>query len=70
LYLHESIGVGGEVIQDEPAYIKTLESNLRGQASRTHYEFFSSLGIRLRRQDLELCGVGKDKLEIVHAIIE
>ena len=65
-----SIGVGGEVVQEEPAYIKTLESDLRGQASRTHYEFFASLGIELRRQDLELCGAGKEKLEIVHAIIE
>jgi DNA primase catalytic subunit len=66
----KSIGVEGEVVQDEPTFIKTLESDLRGQASRTHYEFFASLGIRFRRQHLDLCGAGKEKLELVHAIIE
>lgn len=66
----KSIGVKGEVVQDEPMFIKGLESSFRGQASRTHYEFFTSLGIRFREQDLDLCGAGKEKLELVHAIIE
>jgi len=66
----KSIGVKGEVVDDEPTFIKTLKSDFRGQASRTHYEFFTSLGIRFREQDLDLCGAGKEKLELVHAIIE
>jgi DNA primase catalytic subunit len=66
----KSIGVKGEVLQDEPKFIKVLTSSFRGQASRTHYEFLTSLGIRFREQDLDLCGAGKEKLELVHAIIE
>jgi len=66
----KSIGVKGEVVDDEPTFIKALKSDFRGQASRTHYEFFTSLGIRFREQDLDLCGAGKEKLELVHAIIE
>ena len=66
----KSIGVKGEIVQDEPKFIKTLASSFQGQASRTHYEFFTSLGIRFQGQELDLCGAGKEKLEIVHAIIE
>jgi hypothetical protein len=66
----KSISMKGEVVKDEPIFIKLLPSSFVGQASRTHYEFFISLGICLREQDLNLCGAGKEKLELVHAIIE
>lgn len=66
----KSIGVGGETVQREPRLIKIMESDLVGQASRTHSEFFSSLGITLREKGDMLCGAGLDKLELVHAIVE
>ncbi len=66
----KSIGINGEYIQNEPKLIKVLESDLKGQASRTHFEFFSSLGITFRENALELCGSEKERLELIHAIIE
>jgi DNA primase small subunit len=66
----KSIGVGEETVQSEPELIKIIKSDLSGQASRTHHEFFASLGIPLQENDKMLCGAGLDKLEIVHAIVE
>ena len=66
----KSIDINGEYIQNEPKLIKVLESDLKGQASRTHFEFFSSLGITFRENALELCGSEKERLELIHAIIE
>jgi DNA primase catalytic subunit len=66
----KSIGVNGEVIQSEPILIKTITSELRGQASRTHLELFQSLGIPINQKNITLCGAGKEKLELIHAIIE
>jgi len=66
----KSIGVDGETVQREPELIKIIDSDPSGQASRTHHEFFSSLGVPLREKGILLCGAGMDKLEIVHAIIE
>ena len=66
----KSIDYSGETLQDEPTLITILEADLRGQASRTHYEFLSHLGIRFQGEDLELCGAGKEELELVHAIVE
>jgi hypothetical protein len=47
-----------------------LESGLRGQTSRPHFEFLSSLGVKVRREKVEFAGAGKEKLELVHAVIE
>jgi DNA primase catalytic subunit len=66
----KSIGVNGEVIKSEPKLIKTISSELRGQASRTHLEFFLSLGIPINQKNIALCGASKEKLELIHAIIE
>lgn len=66
----KSIGVNGEVIQSEPILIKTITSKLGGQASRTHLEFFQSLGISINQKNITLCGAGKEKLELIYAIIE
>jgi DNA primase catalytic subunit len=66
----KSIGVNGEVIQSEPILIKTITLKLCGQASRTHLEFFQSLGISINQKNITLCGAGKEKLELIHAIIE
>jgi hypothetical protein len=65
-----SIGVDGVIAHREPKLIKVLESNLQGQASRPHFEFLSSLGVKIRREEMEFCGSGKENLEMVHAIIE
>ena len=66
----KSIGVNGEVLQNEPILIKTITSELHGQASKTHLEFFQSLGIPISQKNITLCGASKEKLELVHAIIE
>ena len=66
----KSIGVDGEMIQGEPKLLKTLESDMIGQTSRTHHEFFESLGISFQESAGIFCGATLDKLEIVHAIIE
>jgi DNA primase catalytic subunit len=66
----KSIDVEGNTIQYEPRLIKIIESDLSAQVSRTHHEFFTSLGITLRDDGNLLCGAGLDKLELVHAIIE
>ncbi len=65
-----SVDIIGETIQSEPRLIKIIESELIGQISRTHYEFFSSLGITLKEKGNPFCGAGLDKLEMVHAIVE
>jgi len=65
-----SIGTNGEIAHREPKLIKVLESDLRGQASRPHFEFLSSLGVKISREGMEFCGSGKENLEMVHAIIE
>lgn len=65
-----SIGIDGVIARREPKLIKVLESDLQGQASRPHFEFLLSLGVKIRREEMEFCGSGKENLEMVHAIIE
>jgi hypothetical protein len=60
----------GKIARKEPELVGMLESDLKGQASKAHLEFFSSLGVKIRGEGLNLCGAGKEKLELVHAIIE
>ena len=66
----KSIDVEGKTIQNEPKLIKIIESDLTAQVSRTHHEFFLSLGITIKEDGNLLCGAGLNKLELVHAIIE
>lgn len=66
----KSIGLDGKIARKEPELVGVLESDLKGQASKAHFEFFSSLGVKIRGEGLNLCGAGKEKLELVHAIIE
>jgi hypothetical protein len=66
----KSVDINGKVVRKEPQLVDTLESELRGQASRPHSEFLSSLGVKMRSEGLVLCGAGKEHLELVHAIIE
>jgi len=66
----KSIGLDGKIACKEPELVGVLESDLKGQASKAHFEFFSSLGIKIRGERLNFCGAGKEKLELVHAIIE
>jgi DNA primase catalytic subunit len=68
----KSIGLNGKVARKEPELVKVLESDLKGQVSKAHYEFFTSLGVKIRArgEKLNLSGAGKEKLELVHAIIE
>jgi DNA primase catalytic subunit len=66
----KSVGMNGEVTRREPELIKVLESDLHGQASRPHFEFLSSMGVKIHREGVEFCGAGKENLEIVHAVIE
>jgi hypothetical protein len=65
-----SIGLDGKIARKEPRLIGVLESDLKGQASKAHFEFFSSSGVKIRGERLNLCGLGEEKLELVHAIIE
>jgi hypothetical protein len=66
----KSVGLNGEVARREPELIKVLESDLRGQTSRPHFEFLSSLGVKMRGEKVEFSGTGKEKLELVHAVID
>jgi len=66
----KSIGLDGKIAHNEPELVSVLKSDLKGQASKAHFEFFSSLGVKVRGERLHLCGAGKEKLELVHAIIE
>jgi hypothetical protein len=66
----KSVGLNGEVARREPELIKVLESDLRGQTSRPHLEVLSSLGVKMRGEKVEFAGTGKEKLELVHAVIE
>jgi DNA primase catalytic subunit len=66
----KSIDIEGKTIQHEPKLIKIIESDLSAQISRTHHEFFLSLGITVKVNGNLLCGASLDKLELVHAIIE
>jgi hypothetical protein len=66
----KSIGLDGKIVCKKPELVRVLESDLKGQASKAHFEFFSSLGVKIRGEGLNLCGAGKEKLELVHAIIE
>ena len=66
----KSIGLNGKIAYREPKLIKVLESDLRGQASRPHFEFLSSLGVKIRGEGIRFCGAGKEKLELLHAVIE
>ncbi|MCX5704440.1 MAG: hypothetical protein NT066_08155, partial [Candidatus Omnitrophica bacterium] len=61
----KSIGVEGEILQREPRFIKVLELDLLGQASRTHFEFLSSLGVTFRENTVDFCGASKEKLELI-----
>ncbi len=66
----KSVGLNGEVARREPELIEVLQSDLRGQASRPHFEFLSSLGVKMSGEKVEFCGAGKEKLELVHSVIE
>lgn len=66
----KSVGMNGKVARREPELIRVLESDLRGQASRTHFEFLSSLGVKTSEKKVDFCGAGKEKLELVHAVVE
>jgi len=66
----KSVGLNGKVVHREPKLIEVLESDLRGQASRPHFEFLSSLGVKIRGEGMKFCGSGKEKLELLHAVIE
>jgi len=66
----KTVGMNGKVTSREPELIRVLQSDLRGQASRTHFEFLSSLGVKASGEKMEFCGAGKEKLELVHAVIE
>jgi DNA primase catalytic subunit len=65
-----SIGIDGSVIQPAPKLIEILQSDLRGQASRPHFEFLASVGIKVEASEHDLCGPSKDKLELIHGIME
>jgi hypothetical protein len=65
-----SVDVDGNIVQEAPRYLETFISDLSGQTSRTHHEFFSSISITLRDTIREFCGAGKNELEIVYAIID
>jgi hypothetical protein len=66
----KSVGIDGKVTRREPDLIRVLKADLRGQASRTHFEFLSSLGVKSSAERREFCGARKEKLELVHAVIE
>jgi DNA primase catalytic subunit len=66
----KSVRMNGKVAHREPELIRVLESDLRGQASRTHFEFLSSLGVKTSEKKVDFCGAGKEKLELVHAVVE
>jgi DNA primase catalytic subunit len=65
-----SIGLDGNVMQPAPKLIKILESDLHGQVSRPHFEFLVSVGIRVEAPPQMLCGPTKDKLELIHGVME
>ncbi len=65
-----SIGLDGNVIQPAPKLIKILESDLHGQVSRPHFEFLVSVGIKVEAPQQMLCGPTKDKLELIHGVME
>ena len=66
----KTVGMNGKVTRREPELIRVLQSDLRGQASRTHFEFLSSLGVKVSGEKMEFCGARKERLEFVHAVIE
>lgn len=66
----KTVGMNGKVTRREPELIRVLQSDLRGQASRTHFEFMSSLGVNVSGEKMEFCGARKERLELVHAVIE
>lgn len=66
----KTVGMNGKVTRREPELIRVLQSDLRGQASRTHFEFLSSLGVKVSGEKTEFCGARKERLELVHAVIE
>lgn len=65
-----SVGLDGNVIQPAPKLVKILRSEMRGEVSRPHFEFLSSMGIKVRANEHRLCGPGKDKLELIHSVME
>ena len=66
----KTVGMNGKVTCREPELIRVLQSDLRGQASRTHFEFMSSLGVKASGEKMDFCGARKERLELVHAVIE
>jgi hypothetical protein len=66
----KTVGMNGKVTRREPELVRVLQSDLLGQASRTHFEFLSSLGVKASGEKVEFCGARKEKLELVHAIVE
>ena len=70
LRVGSSIGLNGSVVHPAPLLLKILESELSGQASRPHLEFLVSMGVKVRSTEHQLCGSGKDTLEIIHGVME
>jgi hypothetical protein len=66
----KTVGMNGKVTRREPELIRVMQSDLRGQASRTHFEFMSSLGVKASGEKMDFCGARKERLELVHAVIE
>jgi len=65
-----SIGLDGNVLQPAPKLIKVLKSDLHGQVSKPHFEFLVSVGINVEAPQQMLCGPTKDKLELIHSVME
>jgi DNA primase catalytic subunit len=65
-----SVDEGGETEKSEPTFIAVIESETKGQQSKTHREFLSSLGIKVDKVDCGLCGADISKLELVYAVVE
>jgi hypothetical protein len=65
-----SIGLGGQVVRQEPTFVRVFESSLRGQASRPHFEFLTSMGLRMRAEGMRFCGPSQERLELLHVIME
>ena len=65
-----SIGMDGLVVQPAPRLVRILESKLRGQISRPHVEFLASVGIKREVNEKRLCGPSRDKIELIHSVME
>lgn len=60
----------GTTIQPAPKFLRTILANIKGQTSRPHHEFLNSVGIKIETVNHRFCGPPKEKLELIHAIME